>query len=185
MTTGPGLQCSCTDCRTGTLSLEPGVPTEFYMVHDDLWAEAGMDRGYLCIGCLETRLGRRLHRGDFTAAEVNDLSCHCPGRPWWWRSNRLRDRLTTPSPHDGTQLPLWGPPAGQTLTSPAIQPLFPGQTVRWCSELLRGWYEGRAADGMPYAPAPRSAASPKSSPAPAASAAYASTTTGSAPDPGT
>jgi hypothetical protein len=28
-----------------------------------------------------------------------------------------------------------------------------GQTVRWCDELTRGWYEGRAADGVAYVPA--------------------------------
>src|SRR2546430_1806617 len=50
----------------------------FYMIHDRLWERAGMapKGGYLCIGCLEKRLGRRLRPADFTAAPLNDPS------PW-------------------------------------------------------------------------------------------------------
>ena len=98
----------CHDCGTGTLSVEPGVPTEYYVVHDHVWEAARAPAvGYLCIGCLETRLGRQLHRGDFTTAPLNDLSYHRPDKAWWWRSERLRDRLTAPSPQDGIQLVLW------------------------------------------------------------------------------
>jgi hypothetical protein len=60
----------CRDC---------GVPTdeigEVYMVHDEIWAAAGMsliwNTAYLCISCLETRLGRTLTRYDFTNAPLN------------------------------------------------------------------------------------------------------------------
>jgi hypothetical protein len=37
-------------------------------------------------------------------------------------------------------------------TAPAPKP---GQTVRLCAALTRGWYEGRAADGASYAPGPQ------------------------------
>ncbi len=63
-------------------------------------------RGYLCVGCLEARLGRQLHRGDFADAPLNDLSYYRPEKAWWHRSDRLRDRLAAPIP-DGAQLPLW------------------------------------------------------------------------------
>jgi hypothetical protein len=37
------------------------------MVKDEIWAQAGMENygGYLCIGCLEQRLGRQLCTDDF------------------------------------------------------------------------------------------------------------------------
>jgi hypothetical protein len=76
----------CVDCGADTLSLEPDELTEWYMVHDAVWKAAGAPDGYLCIGCLETRLGRTLSASDFTAAPVND--------PWSSRSDRLVDRLT-------------------------------------------------------------------------------------------
>jgi hypothetical protein len=72
-----GTQCH--DCGTETLSPEPGVPTEYYMVHDRLWQAArAPSRGYLCVGCLEHRLGRHLHRGDFPPIPLNDISYHRP-----------------------------------------------------------------------------------------------------------
>ena len=47
--------------------------TEYYMVHDHVWQAAqAPERGYLCIGCLETRLGRQLQRGDSLAMPLND-----------------------------------------------------------------------------------------------------------------
>ena len=45
------------------------------MVHDAVWAAAGMPTatpsGFLCVGCLERRLGRRLRPDDFSEFEVN------------------------------------------------------------------------------------------------------------------
>ena len=52
-----------------------GRPDEYYMVAGEVRDAAGMDSGYLCIGCLEERLGWRLGPWDFTDATVND-----PGR---------------------------------------------------------------------------------------------------------
>jgi hypothetical protein len=100
----------CVDCHVDTLSAEPGVPTEYYSVHDALWAQAGMGPvdGMLCVGCLESRIGRRLNRADFTDAEINDLSVSRVKRfAWSWRSRRLRDRLSAPSAADGIQMELW------------------------------------------------------------------------------
>ena len=77
----PEIVTRCCDCGAGTIVLG-----EWYMVHDAVWKAAGAPDGYLCIGCLETRLGRTLSASDFTAAPVND--------PWSSRSDRLVDRLT-------------------------------------------------------------------------------------------
>lgn len=76
----------CADCGTDTDPLSPDS-AEYYMIHDKLWRKAGMGKlGYLCIGCLEARLGRRLRPKDFTSAPVNS--------PDWPRhSERLRSRL--------------------------------------------------------------------------------------------
>jgi hypothetical protein len=46
---------------------------EIYMVHRQLWKQAGMQPwgGCLCIGCLEARLGRRLQPFDFPNHPLN------------------------------------------------------------------------------------------------------------------
>jgi hypothetical protein len=59
---------------------------EYYMVHNELWKCAGLGNGMLCIRCLERRLGRRLHKRDFTRYPVNDGTL-------WTQSGRLRARL--------------------------------------------------------------------------------------------
>lgn len=76
----------CHDCGVDTCSAALG---EYYMVTDDVWAASGLaeDGGYLCIGCLETRLERLLTPDDFTDAPVNWL----PDRQ---RSERLLARLS-------------------------------------------------------------------------------------------
>jgi hypothetical protein len=33
---------------------------EWYMVRNELWASAGLNDGFLCIACLESRIGRKL-----------------------------------------------------------------------------------------------------------------------------
>ena len=73
-----------------------------------VWEDAGMEHhGFLCIGCLETRLGRRLNRADFTDADINSLDARWKRYAWWWRTPRLADRLSAPSPGEGIQLELW------------------------------------------------------------------------------
>lgn len=102
------FNAACRDCDTETLSTDPGATTEYYMVRTEVWLAAGApQRGYLCIGCLEKRLGRQLHRGDFTTAKLNDLNYYRPTKAWWHRSKRLIDRLSTPAPYEGQQLELW------------------------------------------------------------------------------
>lgn len=72
----------CMDCGSNTLHLN-----EYYMVHKELWLTANpQDRGMLCIGCLETRLGRKLGSSDFTDAPVN-------APLFFTQSLRLRSRI--------------------------------------------------------------------------------------------
>jgi hypothetical protein len=54
-----GLKCP--DCQ--------GYDPELYMVHDAVWAEAGLepDGGWVHLSCLSRRLGRPLTREDFPA----------------------------------------------------------------------------------------------------------------------
>jgi hypothetical protein len=75
----------CADCRADTWD-------EYYMVHNEVWAESGMTPlgGKLCIGCMETRLGRQLAAADFTPVPLNDLF----SAGFHLRSPRLIDRLT-------------------------------------------------------------------------------------------
>lgn len=57
----------CLDCGVDTHAID-----EYYMVVDDLWLAAQpRRRGSLCVGCLETRLGRQLVGGDFADLPVN------------------------------------------------------------------------------------------------------------------
>ena len=52
---------ACADC--GMFTIWRGRPDEYYMVAGEVWDAAGMDSGYLCIGCLEDRLGGGSGRG--------------------------------------------------------------------------------------------------------------------------
>ena len=79
---------NCHDCRWLTTALG-----EFYMVHDHLWEQVCQVSPraiphFLCIGCLEERLGRMLTPDDFTDCLLND-----PDKPQG-ASSRLRKRLT-------------------------------------------------------------------------------------------
>lgn len=93
----------CKDCGadttpcTGKRGCRHKGKWEDYMVYDSVWHDAGMNigdarlhgkgKGYLCIGCLESRLGRTLTPSDFTKALIND-----PSFPW--HTPRLVARLT-------------------------------------------------------------------------------------------
>jgi hypothetical protein len=68
---------------------------EHYMVTGDVWKAAGMraptvkrynetDGDFLCIGCIEKRLGRTLTAADFTNASINE--------PSPWDTPRLAER---------------------------------------------------------------------------------------------
>jgi hypothetical protein len=61
---------------------------EWYMVRSEVWEAARRDKTephFLCIGCLESRIGRQLVPDDFPNLDVN--------RPSWIQSERLIDRL--------------------------------------------------------------------------------------------
>lgn len=59
---------NCLDCQQNT-----SVLNEYYMVNFSLWIQCvPEDEGMLCIGCLETRLGRQLVSTDFIEAPIND-----------------------------------------------------------------------------------------------------------------
>jgi hypothetical protein len=80
----------CIDCGMNTMDAD-----EYYMVHNEIWAEVVPDRlGMLCIGCLERRLGRQLEPSDFTDAPLNGEGLH--GRGMFDQSPRLRNRLGRP-----------------------------------------------------------------------------------------
>jgi hypothetical protein len=62
------------DCRVDTM-----VTREYYMIHDELWNSVITDRDpagrkYLCIACLEKRLGRTLRASDFQDVPLNRLN---------------------------------------------------------------------------------------------------------------
>lgn len=69
----------CLDCDRPTW--QPQGKSEWYMVQNHIWQQSGAPTRtvvvpgepgfYLCIGCLEVRLGRELFAGDFTDTPVN------------------------------------------------------------------------------------------------------------------
>lgn len=83
----------CWDCGINTCPLEGD--REYYEVEDIVWHRAhgigygqtdnGTEGYFLCIGCLEGRLGRKLKPLDFKDLPAN--------RPSPWLSDRLNDRL--------------------------------------------------------------------------------------------
>jgi hypothetical protein len=73
----------CLDCKVDT-----GKISEHYFVTTNLWmALVGSNKGMLCIGCLEKRLGRKLQLCDFTDCYINDPKKNA-------MSIRLQERLT-------------------------------------------------------------------------------------------
>ncbi len=87
-----GRPCACDDCGTDVMPhdedgrlMEGG--SEYYMVTEDVWkAASGESARYLCIGCLEGRLGRTLLPADFMDLEMNE--------PSWIDTPRLVARVT-------------------------------------------------------------------------------------------
>lgn len=52
----------CNDCRRRS---------ESYLVRDKVWNKAGMTvLGFLCVRCLEKRLGRQLRKADYLTTPV-------------------------------------------------------------------------------------------------------------------
>lgn len=72
----------CKDCGRDTEPIaSDGTPVfqawDFYMVRDDVWAEAGMgnwDGGYICTSCLRKRLGRNIADADYLARPIGSDS---------------------------------------------------------------------------------------------------------------
>lgn len=74
----------CLDCKIDT-----GKIGEHYMLIDSTWALIhNSNKGMLCIGCAEKRLGRLLTISDFNNSHINRTS---PGQT---KSQRLIERLT-------------------------------------------------------------------------------------------
>ena len=65
----------CTDCGVDTAPPIGKPPSlgrwEYYMVRDDIWEAFGVGNGFLCVGCLEERLGRKLTPQDFSSVTIN------------------------------------------------------------------------------------------------------------------
>lgn len=60
------------DCRVDT-----GKISEYYMLTDETWYKIhNSQKGMLCIGCVEARLGRKLNKSDFKPCHLNRMS-HC------------------------------------------------------------------------------------------------------------
>ncbi len=77
------LDFKCMDCLICTLSND-----EMYQLHDEVWLQAHNSfEGFLCVTCIETRLGRRLNRNDFQDVELNRNSIKYP------KSDRLVRRI--------------------------------------------------------------------------------------------
>lgn len=62
------VQCLCKDCNVDVVYIQ-----EWYMVNDSVWKKAGMKKrgGFLCVGCLEKRIGRKLNKRDFFCCPLN------------------------------------------------------------------------------------------------------------------
>lgn len=71
-------QFFCDDCGRNTFD-------EYFMIQDELWDSVAPHDIFLCVGCLEARLERRLALEDFKDAPCNQFYEDC--------SPRLLDRL--------------------------------------------------------------------------------------------
>lgn len=80
--------CLCRNCI-----VDVGKINEYaYVVTSEIWSKVAPDDTdsmgyYLCVTCLERRLGRELLAGDFTAFPLNWLPCFV-------RSKKLSERLS-------------------------------------------------------------------------------------------
>lgn len=86
--------CPCADCGIETLVTDSDDRSEFYMVKNSMWEAMGAGTGYLCIDCLEGRLGRTLRAEDFSDVPLNNLdTVDNPRWAWSYRTTRLTHRL--------------------------------------------------------------------------------------------
>ena len=72
----------CVDCKIDT-----GKAHEHYFVKNDVWFSVmPSNKGMLCVGCIEARLGRNLTKDDFTDCSLNNPKYEP-------KSNRLMNRM--------------------------------------------------------------------------------------------
>jgi hypothetical protein len=115
------VKAICADCGVDTVDIG-----EYYMLHDEVWSATGMPtepdlRSYLCVGCVEGRLGRILSRADFTDAPLNTTW------PPANRSGRLINRLVRGGhDHEGAVQRRWVPVGRVAGLDPlALRPYAP------------------------------------------------------------
>jgi hypothetical protein len=85
----------CHDCNWPTAAQDQVDRWEWYMVDKHTWkAATGGDEfvRFLCIGCLEARLGYHLIPQDFRDLPIN-TEAHDGPKAYSWRTDRLKDRL--------------------------------------------------------------------------------------------
>jgi hypothetical protein len=58
----------CADCGIETIR---AFSADFYMVQHELWGQYGVPAGFLCLACLEQRMGRNLEIEDFLVCPVS------------------------------------------------------------------------------------------------------------------
>jgi hypothetical protein len=94
------------------------------MVKDRVWNAAGMEPwgGCLCIGCLETRLGRRLRRQDFKAVTINH-------RNYPDHSPRLLSRLMGPPQRRDSSCRIENIPQNKPVDSGGYTPQKPADSI--------------------------------------------------------
>jgi hypothetical protein len=76
-----GESAPCDDCGLDTFNPDG---QEWYMVTGATWEQVAANAKFLCVGCLEGRLGRLLTPADFAPFPINDRSA--------LDSDRLADR---------------------------------------------------------------------------------------------
>jgi hypothetical protein len=115
------VKAICADCGVDTVDIG-----EYYMLHDEVWSATGMPtkpdlRSYLCVGCVEGRVGRILSRADFTDAPLNTTW------PPANRSGRLINRLVRGGhDHEGAVQRRWVPVGRVAELDPlALRPYAP------------------------------------------------------------
>lgn len=79
------MKATCEDCRVDVKAIG-----EIYMLLDEIWKATGIHNlgGFLCIGCVENRLGRRLEPQDFSTCVLN-----AGWPPGLTNSKRLKERM--------------------------------------------------------------------------------------------
>jgi hypothetical protein len=126
----------CNDCGLNTMP--PGKPKrgtfEQFICRDEVWAAAGMTPGkvgnnnelvgggFLCVGCIEIRLGRRL--------TIDDIKPICQrlaiGGPW--HTERLRSRMLYRTQQEED--------AAKVAPAPKTVPVFGEDGFGWCHEIV-------------------------------------------------